>query len=228
MKILVLAFLFLATQALAGPVSHFGALKRCNQNICGSKNGTESTIVQVKGPSLYWSDGTGTPFYNVETVEWFVDNFQIGVIRGAMAIRYMDSDNKEEINKAGGTPGYYFDPAKQKSIIKALIDAAILNDIYVIVDWHSHNANNETNSAKDFFVEMANAYKGVPNIIWELFNEPTNSIGEGQVTSYANTIISALRSAGNNNLVLIGSPRWSSKPQQQAKDWGSWQCDFWF
>jgi len=67
---------------------------------------------------------------------------------------------------------------------------------------------------------MANAYKDVPNIIWEVFNEPVN-IGVDQVTSHANTVISALRSAGNNNLVLIGSPQWSSQPKEQANNWGS-------
>jgi len=219
MKSFIVILVFLATYSFAGPVSHFGALKRCGKNICGEKTG-QSTPIFVKGPSLYWSDGTGSPFYNIETVDWFVDNFEIGVIRAAMAIRYM-SENSVEINSPGGTPGYYFDPARQKALMKAVIDAAILNDIYVIVDWHSHRAHiDETNIAKDFFVEMANAYKGIPNLIWELYNEPVGASVE-QVSSYSNTIISALRSAGNNNLVLIGSPQWSSQPREQSNNWGS-------
>jgi hypothetical protein len=219
MKILVLAFLLLATQALSGPVSHFGALKRCGKNICGSKTGT-STPIMVKGPSLYWSEGSGGPYYNSTTVDWFVENMQIGVIRAAMAIRYF-KESSEEINKAGTNYwGYYFKPDVQKALIKAVIDAAIDNDIYVIVDWHSHQAHNETNSAKDFFVWMANEYKNVPNIIWEVYNEPMGASVD-QVDSYANTIVSALRAAGNTNLVLIGSPSWSTQPQQQAAKWGS-------
>jgi len=218
---LIIILGFLITYSFAGPVSHFGALKRCSNptnKLCGEKTGT-STPIFVKGPSLFWSDGSGSPFYNIETVEWLVDNFQIGVIRAAMAIRYY-GENKEEINKAGGTPGYYFDAARQKALIKAVIDAAILNDIYVIVDWHSHVAHNETSSAKDFFVEIANAYKGVPNIIWEVYNEPMGA-STSQVSSHAQTIISALRSAGNNNLAIIGSPTWSQKPEDQGNDWGS-------
>ncbi|MDR2595102.1 MAG: cellulase family glycosylhydrolase [Fibromonadaceae bacterium] len=224
MKIFVLAFLLLAIQTFAGPVSHFGALKRCTKNICGSKNGTESTPIQVKGPSLYWSDGSGAPFYNMETVDWFVDNMQIGVIRAAMGIRYYDNGSSQTVNKAGGVAGYYFNPDGQKALMKKVIDAAIANDIYVIVDWHSHQAHNEasgTNNAKDFFVEMANAYKNVPNIIWEVYNEPTDQVSQDQVDSYANTIVSALRSAGNTNLVIIGSPSWSTNPSGQASKWGS-------
>ncbi len=105
MKVLVLAFLLLATQALAGPVSHFGALKRCGKKICGSKNGTESTEIFFKGPSLFWSDGAGTPFYNSETVDWFVDNMQIGIIRAAMAIKFYDNGS-EPVNKPNGVAGY--------------------------------------------------------------------------------------------------------------------------
>jgi len=118
MKILVFAFLLLATQALAGPVSHFGALKRCTNNICGSKNGTESTPIFFKGPSLYWSDGSGKSFYNMETVDWFVDNMQIGVIRAAMAIKWY-GNNTEPVNKPGGFAGYLQDNKEgQKNLIK--------------------------------------------------------------------------------------------------------------
>jgi len=221
MKIFAFAFLLLVTQALAGPVSHFGALKRCGKNICGSKNGTESTNILVKGPSLYWSDGSGAPFYNVDVVDWFVDNMQIGVIRAAMGIRYYNNEGTQEVNKPGGVAGYYFNPDGQKSLMKKVVDAAISNDIYVIVDWHSHQAHNETQSAKDFFVWMANQYKDVPNIIWEVYNEPTNGVGAGQVNTHAKTIVDALKAAGNNNLVLIGSPSWSTQPSGQTSAWGA-------
>ncbi|MCL1956058.1 MAG: cellulase family glycosylhydrolase [Fibromonadales bacterium] len=219
MKIFVLAFLLLVSQALAGPVSHFGALERCGKNLCGKKTGTNLPIF-FKGPSLYWSDGTGTPFYNLDVVDWFVDNMQIGVIRAAMAIKWY-GNNTEPVNKPGGVAGYLQNNKEgQKAYIKKVIDAAIANDIYVIVDWHSHNAHDETNEAKTFFVEMANDYKGVPNIIWEVYNEPI-SASLSQVTNHANTIITALRSAGNTNLVIIGSPSYSKQPKEQAGDWGS-------
>ncbi len=215
---IALAFLILASTAFAGPVSHYGALKVCGSDICGSINGTTSHKVLLKGPSLFWSDGYGAPFYRQEVVDWFVDEMQIGVIRAAMAIQFY-SENSSPINQSGGTHGYFFNKATQKTLIKKVIDAAILNDIYVIVDWHSHNAHvdSEKNLAKDFFVEMANEYKNVPNIIWEVYNEPVGA-DAGQITSYSNNIINALRSASNNNLVLVGSNFYSSKPREQASN----------
>ncbi|MDR2583655.1 MAG: cellulase family glycosylhydrolase [Fibromonadaceae bacterium] len=220
MKILALAFLLLVTQALAGPVSHFGMLKVCNNNnICGSVSGTNSAVM-LKGPSLYWSDGSGTPFYNLETVDWFVDNMQIGIIRAAMAIKWY-GDNTEPVNKPGGVAGYLQNNKEgQKNYIRKVIDAAIANDIYVIVDWHSHNADAEQSDAVSFFGEMAREYKDVPNIIWEVYNEPINT-GTAQITSYANAVINVIRNAGSNNLVLIGSRQWSQNPSDQASNFGT-------
>jgi hypothetical protein len=221
-KLAILALL--VTSAFAGPVSHFGALKVCGNNICGEKTGT-STPIFFKGPSLFWSAGLAAPFYSADVVDWFVDNMQIGVIRAAMGIQYY-RENAEPLNQPGATKGYFYDQATQKKMMRTVIDAAILNDIYVVIDWHSHNAHSgtEPDLAKTFFTEMANEYEGVPNIIWELYNEPIGATTT-QVTSYANGIITALRNAGNNNLVLIGSPNYSIDPKGQAGNFSNNNSD---
>jgi len=137
-----------------------------------------------------------------------------------MAIKYY-KDNSEPVNKPNGVWGYLQgNKVGQKNFIKKVIDAAIVNDIYVIVDWHSHNAHDETNEAKTFFVEMANEYKDVPNLIWEVYNEPVGA-SSSQVNSHAKTIVDALKAAGNNNLVLIGSPSYSTQPSGQTSAWSS-------
>ena len=216
-SVFVLA-LFFVSAAFAGPVSNFGKLVVCGNNICGEKTGNSVPII-LKGPSLFWSDGDGAPYYRPEVVDWFVDNMQIGVIRAAMAIRYYGNPG-ETVNKTGGVWGYYFDKPKQKALIKAVVDAAIENDIYVIVDWHSHRAHEETSLAKDFYVEMANEYKNVPNLIWEVYNEPIDA-DAGTITTHANTIITALKNAGNTNLVLVGSHFYSQEPGNQANNFGN-------
>jgi hypothetical protein len=222
---ILLAFL-LATSAFAGPVSHYGALKVCKVGgkgqLCGSKPGTTTTPVLVKGPSLYWSVYPGHSFYSPDAVEWLVTEMEIGVIRAAMAIRYWDG-GQDLITKLDGSGSsikpYALDKDGQKVLIKRVIDAAIENDIYVIVDWHSHVAHDETTLARDFFVEIANEYKNVPNIIWEVYNEPINA-SASQITSHSNTIINALRAANvdNKNLVLVGSRDYSKQPYSQAQD----------
>lgn len=211
--------------AFAGPVSHFGRLMTCNPvktYLCGEKT---NAAVQVKGPSLYWSTGLGTAFYNETAINWFVNYMNIGVVRAAMAIKYWDAYSQSPISMSDGNKGPTTDfgylstgstnKANQKAMIEAVIQAAIDNDIYVIVDWHSHVAHNETSEAVAFFTEMATKYKDVPNIIWEIYNEPTTDAGT--INNYAKQVASAIRATGNKNLIVVGSTKWSSYPKSQSQ-----------
>jgi len=214
--------LVLAMSVSAGPVSHFGALKVCKIGstgyLCGEKTGT-TTKVQIKGASLFWNTSEyGPAFWNPEVVDWFVENMQIAVIRVPMGVRY--DDNMQAFVNITQNLGYYDDPVTSKRMVKTIVDAAIANDIYVIVDWHSPDAHNETTLAKKFFGEMAAEYKGVPNIIWELYNEP-HSPGASTISNYAKAVTQEIRDSGSANLVLIGSQNWSSQPQEQSSNWGT-------
>lgn len=222
------ALLCSAAMAVAGPVSHFGRLVTCGGNICGEKTGS-SRPVQVKGPSLFWSTGIGGGFYNEETVNWFVQNMDIGVIRAAMAIKWYERESgpisASDGNKGEGVTdfGYLSSDAtgaykkQQQALIEKVIQAAIDNDIYVLVDWHSHTADKETSEAASFFKTMATKYKDCPNIIWEIYNEPTSAVSTSTVDSYAQTVTAAIRNAGSKNLVVVGSRKWSSYPLEQSQ-----------
>ena len=187
-----------------GPVQNHGVLGANGGKIVSQKTGNE---VMIRGMSMFWSDATGLQYYNKEVIKWAVENLKIDVFRYAMGIQYYDSQ--------GGTSGemdknysYAGSPDLQKNKIDQMVEAAIENDIYIIIDWHSHRADQETSKAKSFFSEMAKKYKDVPNIIWEVFNEPVNQ-SMGTIANYANDVISGIRSAGSQNLALVGTPQWS-------------------
>ena len=187
-----------------GPVQVHGALNAKSGKIVGAKSGKE---VMVRGMSLFWSDATGLQYYNKEVIKWAVENLKMDVVRYAMGVQYYDSQ--------GGTNGkmdenysYIGNPTLQKNKIDLMVEAAIENDIYIIIDWHSHRADQETSDAKAFFSEMATKYKNVPNIIWEVFNEPVNQ-SMSAIANYANSVISGIRSAGSQNLAIVGTPSWS-------------------
>lgn len=187
-----------------GPVQNYGVLGTQGNKIVSKSTGKE---VMLRGMSMFWSDATGLQYYNRDVIKWAVDNLKMDVVRYAMGVRYYDSQ--------GGTNGemdkqysYHDNPDGQKSNIDNMIQYAIENDIYIIIDWHSHRADNETSEATAFFKEMATTYKDIPNIIWEVFNEPVNQ-SMGTIASYANTVIGAIRNAGSKNLALVGTPRWS-------------------
>jgi len=187
-----------------GPVSVYGALKACTiegkGRICGSGL-YANTAVQVKGISLGWSN-TGwesAAFFNANTVNALVDGWKSEVIR--VPIGYAENN------------GYKTDPSNLTRV-KAAIEAALAKDVYVIIDWHSHNADNELTPATTFFEDMIQTY-GADNdrIIYEIYNEP-KSIQWATVKTYADNIIGKIRAKGANNLILVGTPEWSARPNQ--------------
>ncbi len=216
MKALILggSLLFGFTQANAsaatakpmrvGPVQNYGVLGTSGNKIVSLSTKKE---VMLRGMSMFWSDATGLQYYNKNVIKWAAENLKVDVIRYAMGIQYYDSQ--------GGTSGkmdenysYIGAPDKQKNYIDKMVEAAIENDIYIIIDWHSHRADSEQSQAVAFFKEMAQKYANVPNIIWEVFNEPVNQ-GMGTIANYANAVVSGIRAAGSKNLALVGTPRWS-------------------
>lgn len=197
------------TPTRVGPVSQYGELitgknssgKGQIYGSCDSvANGKE---VQVRGMSLYWSLlDNALDFWSEEGVTSMVNTMKIQIVRAAMATGTEDwSDGKYK--------GYTADPNTQKNYVKKVVEAAIKNDIYVIIDWHSHNAHNQTELAKSFFSEMAELYGEYDNVIFELYNEP-EKITWSQIKDYANQVIATIRNH-SDNLIIVGTPEWDQK-----------------
>ena len=204
-----------ATPKRVGPVSYYGALHTSGNKIIGAKNNEQAML---RGMSLFWSDGTGQPYYNKNVVAWAADNLKIDVIRFALGIQYYDSDGGTT-NALATESSYKGSPDSYLSLIDNMVAAAIESDIYIIIDWHSHRAHSETSLAKTFFETVSKKYKDVPNVIYEIYNEPVDGSGGNwsAVKGYANTICPVIR-ANTQNLIIVGTPSWSQNPQQGASD----------
>ncbi len=154
--------------------------------------------IQLVGVSYGWHNWWPR-FYNKETVKWLADDWGCTVVRAAMGV---------EPDK-----GYMKSPDWSEATVEAVIDGAIENNIYVIIDWHSHGI--QTASAKIFFEKMARKYGNYPNVIYEIFNEPVKDSWE-TIKAYSEEVISTIRKYDPDNVILVGNPHWDQDIQLVA------------
>ncbi|WP_269237079.1 glycoside hydrolase family 5 protein [Flavobacterium flavigenum] len=161
----------------------------------------DNNPVVLRGMSFGWHS-MWPRFYNEKAVKWLKKDFNCNVVRAAMGIEL-------------GNMSYIKEPQFSKDKIEAVIKGAIKSDIYVIIDWHSHNINLE--EAKAFFAEISKKYSKYPNIIYEVFNEPDDETWP-QIKSYAEEVIKIIRSNDPKNIILVGSPHWDQDVHLPAAD----------
>ena len=171
-----------------------------NQILIGGKPGT------LIGNSIFWSNsGWGAErFYNKNLVKWLKTDWKSNLVRAAMGVE----DNG----------GYLQDPQGNKARVKTVVDAAIANGMYVIIDWHSHYANQHQNEAIAFFQEMAKTYGKKNNIIYEIWNEPKDASWSYNIKPYAVAVIKAIRAYDKKNLIVVGTPNFSQDVDVAAAD----------
>lgn len=196
-KVLAVA-LALSSTSQAGVVSDHGRLRVRGNQIVDSAG----RPVQLAGMSLYWPQwaSSGKNFFTAAAVQSLANDWKASVVRAPMPVYTQNSTPAIQYNSAANTP-----------YIKAVIEAAIANDIYVIVDWHVEGDTVLKDSAKAFFAEIARTYQGSPNILWEIWNEPINATW-ATIRAYANEVLPVIR-AYSPNIAIVGSTSWSKRPQ---------------
>ena len=193
---LCLVFLVSYTALFCQPVKDHGKLSVNGINLVDER-GQE---VMLQGVSYGWHNWWPR-FYNQETVKWLADDWKCSVVRAAMGV---------------GPKGSYLDkPEWSQKLIEQVIEGAIANNIYVIIDWHSHQV--ETAAAVSFFSTMAKKYGKYPHIIYEIFNEPVNDPWD-TIKAYSIEVIKAIREFDPDNVILVGSPHWDQDIHIVADD----------
>jgi len=162
--------------------------------------------VSFAGNSFFWSNDNwgGERFYNSSTVNWLKKNWNTTIVRAAMGVE---------------DPGGFLDnKTANKNRVKIIVEAAIGEGIYVIIDWHSHHAEDNTQEAVLFFKEMATLYGNYDNIIYEIYNEPLDVSWSNTIKPYALTVIQSIRSIDPDNIIVVGTPEWSQRVDLAAAD----------
>lgn len=162
----------------------------------------QGQVAVLRGMSLFWSQWIGK-YYNEQCIKWLRDDWNCTVVRAAVAVDY---------------GGYLDNPAAEMQKAFNVIDACIKYGIYVIVDWHDHEAELHADQAKTFFRTIANKYGTMANVIYEIYNEPLQVSWSDVVKPYAEEVIAEIRKIDPDNLIIVGSPNWSQDVDIAALD----------
>lgn len=186
----------------ATPVEQYGLLQTEGNKII-DKNGDP---VSLAGNSFFWSNNNwgGSKYYQSSVVSWLDLDWGTTIVRAAMGV---DDDG-----------GYLDDKTSNKNRVKTIVDAAIDNGLYVIIDWHSHHAEDYESDAIEFFQEMATTYGSYDNVIYEIYNEPLNISWTEKLKPYAERVVAAIREIDEDNLIVVGTPEWSQRVDLAAAD----------
>ena len=188
--------MIISTNLQAQPVKKHG-----NLSVKGTQLTDEHGNATVLNGVSYGWHNWWPRFYNQESVKWLANDWKCSVVRAAMGVE---------------PKGAYIDnPAESKEKIEAVIEGAIKNNIYVLIDWHSHHI--KLAEAKAFFTEMATKYGKNPNIIYELYNEPVND-SWAQIKDYSIELIKTIRAIDPDNVILVGNPHWDQDLNLVADD----------
>ena len=168
------------------PVKQYGQLQVKGAQLCDAAG----RPVVLRGVSLGWHN-LWPRFYNKKVVQTLKQDWKCSVIRAAMGV--MIEDN------------YLENPEFAMQCMTPVIEAAIKQNVYVIIDWHSHEMR--TAEAKEFFGRMAQKYGKYPHVIYEIYNEPVEDTWAG-LKNYATEVIGEIRRWDPDNIVLVGCPHW--------------------
>jgi endoglucanase len=178
------------------PVAEHGALRVSGTHLV-DKDGKS---VQLKGVSSMWLNWENDGFAEDKAgLEFMRDNWNLSLIRAAMGV---------EVDDDGESPTYLTDPAHAKAQVEKIVQNAIELGVYVIIDWHDHEAIAHQADAQAFFAEMAEKYGDVPNVLYEVFNEPLDLSWTGELKPYHEALRDTIRTEDSDNVIILGTPNW--------------------
>jgi endoglucanase len=178
----------------ATPVERHGQL---------SVNGTslvdaQGQPVKLEGMSSMWLNWEPTGYaLDKQGLIWMRDNWNLRVFRIAMGVSVEGDENT-----------YLADPTKNKGWVNTIVQNAIDAGVYVIIDWHDHEALDHQADAIAFFGEMSARWGDSPNVIYEVFNEPLDLDWSTELKPYHEAVVQAIRANDPDNVIVLGTPNW--------------------
>lgn len=194
----VVAALALGLSASAqSPVERHGQLRVEGTQLVDSKGAP----VQLRGVSMGWHN-MWPRFYNQGTVDRLTGDWGADLVRCSVGVAHLDS-------------GFDCDSVAAYAVVDSIVQGAVRNGAYVLVDFHSHP--NKLADAKRFFTHVAGKYGHLPNIMYEIWNEPTE-VPWSECKAYAEELIPVIRALDPDGIVVVPTPRWDQEVDKAADD----------
>jgi endoglucanase len=190
-----------AAAAPAGsPVARNGQLHVCGVKLCNERD----EVIQLRGMSSH-----GLQFFpdcvNERSLAALRTDWNADLIRLSMYVQ---------------EGGLETDPAGFTAKVNGLVDQAVAQGLYVIVDFHiltPGDPNANLALAQPFFADIAARHADEPNIIYEVANEP-NGVSWDAIKGYAEKVIPVIRAADPDGVVLVGTRGFSSLGVSEGSD----------
>ena len=189
------------TETIQGGVSKNGWLKVVGASLCNDQ-GQPVVLRGMSSHGLQWYGQFASSQAIKNTADYGANLFRIAM--------YTDED------------GYLSNPDKIRQQAISAIDAAVSNDMYVIIDWHILSDGNpmfHVSESEAFFTDIAQRYKDNPAVLYEICNEPNGNVSwQNDIKPYAQRIINTIRSQSPKSIILVGSGTWSQDIHIAAAD----------
>lgn len=161
--------------------------------------------VQLKGISTMWLNWEDKYSTSKAGLQWMRDNWNIKIFRAAMGVEPEGA--------------YLSNPEATVEHLRQVVHNAIDLGLYVMIDWHDHNAHQHPDRAIEFFSQIAEEFGAFPHVLYETFNEPEAAPDwSGTIKPYHEAVLPAIREKDPDNIVILGSRQWSQRVDEAAAD----------
>lgn len=183
----------------------------------GNKVLVGGQVKPLGGYSLFWHNvPAAAEYYNQQAVANLANNHGGKIVRAAIGVEVGFNSDRTLLGDWAGS----------MAMVDEVVKGAVANDMYVIIDFHTHDAERLTATAKKFFAEVSSKYGHLDNVIYEIYNEPDNKnndvVGEmtpwWKVKQYAEEVIPVIRQNDPDNLIIVGTPQWSQRVDEASRD----------
>jgi aryl-phospho-beta-D-glucosidase BglC (GH1 family) len=158
--------------------------------------------VQLKGISTMWLNWEDKYSTSKAGLQWMRDNWNITLYRAAMGVEPEGA--------------YLSDPDRALSQLRQVVHNAIDLGVYVLIDWHDHNAHLNQAKSAEFFSKIAEEFGQFPHVLYETFNEPEQIEWASQIKPYHEAVVPAIRAKDPDNVIILGTRQWSQRVDEAA------------